>query len=65
MSIKTKNSMKFWLCISAVFLAGLTASANLSRLVATNPDYEASWGKVGFAAFIAILMGSLAQSTSK
>ena len=37
------------------FLAGFMVCANLSRLVATNQDYDASFSKVAIALCIAVL----------
>ena len=36
------------------FMGGFVASANLSRLVPTNPAYEAAWWKVMLALLIAV-----------
>lgn len=36
------------------FMSGFVVCANLSRLVGTNPNYDASYGTVAIAVFIAV-----------
>ena len=45
-----------------IFLAGVVASGNLSRLVGTNPHYEAHWGKIVFAVLLAIMFSYMATA---
>jgi hypothetical protein len=44
----------------AIFAASVTATANVSRLVETNPDYAAAWWKVVLAIMLAVWWGSWA-----
>ncbi len=52
--------VKFCGLILLIFAAGMTASNNLGRLTPVNDAYTASWWKVGFACFLAVMFGYLA-----
>lgn len=48
------------ICLFMVFGSGFVAALNMSRLVSTNPDYDAAWWKVGLAVALAIMFGCMA-----
>ena len=37
------------------FMCGATVMANLSKLMHTNPNYDAQWWKVGLALFMGLV----------
>jgi len=55
--------LRFSICSVIVFLDGFVVCSNLSRLVDTNPNYEASWGKVAFAVLVAVFFAGCAWNT--
>lgn len=65
MRLRKWSRLKFAGFASLVFLAGAVVSNNMSRLVPTNPAYRASWGKVAFAAFLAVAFAGAAWLTAK
>lgn len=44
-----------------LFMSGMLMMANLTSLVGSNPEFAASWWKVGFAVISAICCGALTQ----
>jgi len=46
------------MCLLAVFVAGVIFSANLTRLLYFNTNYEPAWYKVGISIGSAIWFGS-------
>ncbi len=59
---KTTSTMKtkFVGAMLMVFSAGFVCAMNLSRLLPTNPSYEANWFKVGFTLFLAVVFATFA-----
>ena len=49
--------MRLVFCFWGVFTAGFCAAINLTRLLPTNPNYEAAWWKVGACVISAIAFG--------
>jgi len=52
------DKLKYIGCLLAVFLSGFIVSANLTRLIEQNSNYEASWWKVAFAVFLCVMFAS-------
>ena len=57
--------LKFCGLILLVFTSGVVASNNLGRLIPVNEAYAASWWKVVFACFLAIMFGCFAFKTAR
>ncbi len=57
-----RRRIAFAMMVFAIASCGFVIAANVSRLVDTNPGYEASWWKVAFAAFLVVVFGSIARS---
>ena len=47
------RARRFLMCF-LVFAAGFVVCGNLTRLLETSSNYEASWGNVAFASFLGI-----------
>lgn len=46
-------NIKFGGLIGFVFISGMVTSNNLSRLIGTDPDYDAAWWKIVLSIFLA------------
>lgn len=47
------------------FLAGFVAALNIDLLIPTNPDYHASWVKVGVCVVVAVAGAVLIKSKAE
>lgn len=53
--------MKYIFFTLMIFLAGVVAAINLTDLIPTNPNYEASWFKFTTAVFLGICFSCAAK----
>ena len=54
------SKLKFAGLMAALFLSAMVATLNMTVLLPTNPDYEASWSKVCFSTVFAALWAAIA-----
>jgi hypothetical protein len=58
-----RRTMKTLALCFAVFMAGVVASANLTCLVGTSQNYEATWVKFAVACSLAVVFSAAAAYT--
>lgn len=54
--------LKYFACCFVCFLAGSNVTMNLTYLLGTNPDFAASWWKVGIALVMFVFASYLVTS---